>query len=576
MDHAAPSGRPSYERWVIPISVVLLAWVTMGQIVGNPFIRDDTGLIVSNTLTHAWSGLWRAFGAAYWPPADSGELYRPLTTALFTVQWMLGGGKALLFRLVSLLVYALSGLAVWTLLRRLVSPAAAWAGAALFVVHPVHVEAMVEAASQSESIVAALIALAVAWHIDANRGTRDLRRTMNAESLCFAAALFFKEHALVLPALLVAADLLLDPAPGAFRARWKQWRWHYAALFVIAAAFWALRTAVLGLGAGTGPQEALEGGMLARAFTMTGVPAEWLRLFIWPAHLQHEWSLFEWAPSTAWSLRETTGVIAMASVLLAFALAWRRRPVVAFGIGWTVIALGPVANILLPTGVLIAERTLFLPSVGFIVVCAGLIDPVTIASATLSPWRRRIGVGIVGIVLGLGMLRSALRVVDWHTTAIWVATAVREAPLSWRTHLSYAMMLVVAGDTTDARSEVRRTIALRPDKPVVPKVIADNARLQLGECEGAVIVYDEILRVAPGRSDIRASLLACLAYLGHYEEAKRVAEAGVALGGADSWFYVRSVKRAEQSIAQHTPAGAWRLRFPTGTMTDVGGPVRHP
>ena len=36
----------------------------------------------------------------------------------------------------------------------------------------------------------------------------------------------------------------------------------------------------------------------------------------------------------------------------------------AFGLGWIAIAFSPVANLLFPTGILVAERTLYLPSVG--------------------------------------------------------------------------------------------------------------------------------------------------------------------------------------------------------------------
>jgi len=46
-------------------------------------------------------------------------------------------------------------------------------------------------------------------------------------------------------------------------------------------------------------------------------------------------------------------------------VAWRRgRRAEAFGLGWIAIAFLPVANLFFPTGVLVAERTLYLPSVG--------------------------------------------------------------------------------------------------------------------------------------------------------------------------------------------------------------------
>src|SRR5439155_950465 len=46
-------------------------------------------------------------------------------------------------------------------------------------------------------------------------------------------------------------------------------------------------------------------------------------------------------------------------------VAWKRgRRLEAFGLGWTGIALLPVANLLYPAGFYLAERTLYLPSAG--------------------------------------------------------------------------------------------------------------------------------------------------------------------------------------------------------------------
>src|SRR5437868_5802988 len=184
-DLSTPADR-SFERWSGPVSLVVLACLTMGNVLPNLFARDDLGVLMATTLKTHWSGVFHAFSAAYWPPADSGELYRPLTIAWMTVQWQLGGGHPLLFRIVTLALYAGATLSVWALLRRIVHPAAAWMGAALFAVHPVHVEAVVESVSQSELIVASLLCWAVALHLDANAGRQEVRWTSGRVSLCFA------------------------------------------------------------------------------------------------------------------------------------------------------------------------------------------------------------------------------------------------------------------------------------------------------------------------------------------------------------------------------------------------------
>jgi hypothetical protein len=474
-------------------------------------------------------------------------------------------------RIVTGVLYAVATLSVWALLRRLVHPAAAWMGAAIFAVHPVHVEAVLEAVSQSELIVAALLCWAVALHLDANAGRREVRWSSGRESLLFAIAIFFKESALVLPALLVAADALVDRDAGSFATRWRRWREHYGTMVVIAGIFWLTRGIVLGAQVGTHTAEALQGGLVARAWTMLGVPAEWLRLFLWPAHLQDEWSMLEWVPTKGWSLRELAGALALGSVTLAAVLAWRPRPHLAFGIVFMAIALGPVANLVIPTSVVIAERTLFLPSVGFIIAIAVLLGDVIRKGAGFGPALRRVGLAAFGLLLGLGMIRSSLRMVDWRTPVIWSITSLELAPLSWRTHLAYASRLVGAGDTAGARLQVKTALALRSDDPVAIKVLADYGRLMTGTCSVSIVEYEELLLVAPNRSDARGSLVSCLARLGRYQEARDVALEGVRLGG-DVEFYRMVAERAEQSLRAHTPPGEWRIHLAGTTATDIGPP----
>ena len=63
----------------------------------------------------------------------------------------------------------------------------------------------------------------------------------------------------------------------------------------------------------------------------------------------------------------------MALALGSFIYGWRRDRVIAFALLWIALTLGPISNILVATGVLIAERTLFLPSVGIALIAGRLI-----------------------------------------------------------------------------------------------------------------------------------------------------------------------------------------------------------
>src|SRR5690242_18220576 len=109
--------------------LTLLALASCGWVVQNGYVQDDFGVILASPLVRHWDGVWRAFGAAYWPEVEVKELYRPLSIAWFTAQWQVGHGAAFVYRTISLVLYLVSVLTVWKLLRLLVPAGAAWVGA---------------------------------------------------------------------------------------------------------------------------------------------------------------------------------------------------------------------------------------------------------------------------------------------------------------------------------------------------------------------------------------------------------------------------------------------------------------
>ncbi len=70
------------------------------------------------------------------------------------------------------------------------------------------------------------------------------------------------------------------------------------------------------------------------------------------------------------------GALLLALFAAAVVWSWRREPRIAFALSWIGIALLPVTNVLIVTGTIVAERTLFLPSVGFGLACGVVAERV--------------------------------------------------------------------------------------------------------------------------------------------------------------------------------------------------------
>ena len=100
------------------------------------YIWDDDQYVTNNRVVQEPSGL-----VPIWCRVGATPQYYPLVFSTFWVEYRLWGLHPLGFHLTNVALHALNAIFVWQLLRRW-HPGAAWWVAALFAVHPVHVESV--------------------------------------------------------------------------------------------------------------------------------------------------------------------------------------------------------------------------------------------------------------------------------------------------------------------------------------------------------------------------------------------------------------------------------------------------
>ena len=107
-------------------------------VLGAGFVWDDV-IFTDEPVVHAWSGLWNI----WFSPgdiADEGH-YWPVVYTSFWLEHKLWGPAPLGHHAVNLLLHLVNVLLIWRLLQRLAAPGA-WVVAAVFAVHPLHVESV--------------------------------------------------------------------------------------------------------------------------------------------------------------------------------------------------------------------------------------------------------------------------------------------------------------------------------------------------------------------------------------------------------------------------------------------------
>lgn len=217
------AGAGQHRAWPSLLLLFVIVLAVFSPVLGHRFIGtwDDPVAIVNNPAYNPprWQSLIH-----YWtrPPAK-GLLYVPVTytvwgAAAFVEQHASPPGVAFhpgLFYAINWLAHAASAAMVFLILRRLVTvPWAAWAGAAVFALHPIQVEAVASAWSMYTPLSAALAFFAMWQYLRSSDRARSPDATERAHAwrsyalACagFALALLTKPTVAAVPLMLAAIE----------------------------------------------------------------------------------------------------------------------------------------------------------------------------------------------------------------------------------------------------------------------------------------------------------------------------------------------------------------------------------
>jgi hypothetical protein len=365
-----------------------------------------------------------------------GVFYRPLSMGLFSLVHALFGGGPRAFHVLALAGHALASCLVAALTARMSTRWAGLAAGCLFAVHPVHVEAVASITNSTE-VFASACSLAALWAWashggpDAPASTR--RRALVAVYALGLAGLLFKESAVTLP----AAMLVLERTEP-FRGRRP-----IATAVTVASvsSYLALRhLAVRGVFIASVTDGLWLFPRSSRVFTVLEIVSRYARLLALPGEFSADYRGPVFGVVSAPSLSALAGGAILLALLVTLVAALRRATVVTAALAWVLVGLGLYLHVL-PIIPLMAERFLYLPSVGFcILVGVGLswLRDRTEAS-------RLAAVVLVSVCLWFGAL-AANRNLDWtNLVALWGAEIENHRGGSAFARANYGLALADAG-----------------------------------------------------------------------------------------------------------------------------------
>jgi hypothetical protein len=213
------------------------------------------------------------------------------------------------------------------------------------------------------------------------------------------------------------------------------------------------------------------------------------------------------------------GPVIVGILLVGFALAaaviHSRRPT-----PWTYAGIfaaatfAPVSNLLVRSGIVIAERTLYSPSVG-----VALLEGAALAA--LGTTRPRLAVGTLVVILLVSITATRPAIPTWTDTSSVFAAMRDRAPDSYRGYALSAAESDNAGDHTTARRYYARAIGLFSRDPNVLRAASANALL-VGDTAMALACLRRAVSTDPADSLARTALATLLAQRGDTAGARQL------------------------------------------------------
>lgn len=453
---------------VYALICVLLAFLLYANTIGHDYTVDDGTVIKNNKLTTAGvKSIPEIFGSAYragyWDRKEG--LYRPLSVAMFAVEWQLAPEKPWLGHLINIILYMITGWCLFYLLRLMLKnyhPLIPFVITILFIAHPVHTEVVANIKSRDE-ILSFLFSVIAMWQCMKWIYSGKTLQLLTA-AFCYLLALFSKESAITLVAVFpLLAWFFSKDSINRLPAS-------IFTFLITGLVFVGVRYAVIGAITGNYELQLINNTLvgtqdgLVRFGTAVMVMGKYLLLLFFPVTL-----VFDYSYNTI-PLVSLFSAPAMLSFLAYAALAWitfkgfRSKQPVSFGILFFALTISLVSNILFLIEATMAERFLYMPSFGFcfalVIGLTSLMKKKDVKGTTLMKQITSNSALLIIVVVVVAFSgRTIARNMQWKDNLTLLSADVKSSPNSARIRYAYGSAILIEQALKEKDAEKKKELA---------------------------------------------------------------------------------------------------------------------
>jgi tetratricopeptide (TPR) repeat protein len=496
--------------------IIMVSCAVYVNTLRNGFVYDDIPQVVQNPWIREMRFIPEMFSTNVWAfQGISTNYYRPLMHISFMLSYALFGLAPWGFHFVNVLLHAGVTLLVFLISSRLFqaanpsaprfSPVLPFMAAVLFAVHPIHTEVVAWVGGVTDLSFSLFFLLALYLYIlSAERGVHQKGLSLLSVVSFFLATLC-KEPALTFPLIIVAYDYSFSREA----ARPLDYLKRSSPYLGAAAVYFLLRYNALG---GFAPVSR-HGELSAYQYLINVFPLfqQYLGKLLLPIHL-NAYHMF--TPIS--SMLEWNGALSLAATLVfggAVLLALKKRGLVFFALALVLVPLLPALYIPGAGENTFAERYLYLPSFGLVLLVALLAGRVVLRKPR---WSVPVATALA-LVTALYSLGTVQRNAVWKDDERLWRDVVQHSPNSAVPHYNLASALNARGRIDEAIGEYQTAIRIQPAAVAYTSLgVAYQAKGLINE---AIEQYRLALRLQPGDADAHTYLAIAYALSGALDNA---------------------------------------------------------
>lgn len=438
-----------FSRNRFAVVLFCLCFVVFGNGINNEYALDDEFYTAgANPQTQKGvKGLAGIFTTrTFYNNDGTGYSYRPIALASFAIEIQLFGEKPHVSHFINVLLYALTLVVLFRLLRRWFTTQGDWFSffiCLIFLVHPLHTEVVDNIKCRDEilSFLFGLLTLRFVWDFAEGKGKWQL----GVAAVMFVMAMLSKSTAVILVALVPVAVWY-----------WSGKKWWTGILYVLPLVIFlvAVKTGAQSLLPETkrtlldfeNPAKALsKSELFATAFY---VMARYYWLHIVPHPLIFYYGLNE-VPVGSWSDPIVIiGLLAFIGLGIFTLMEVRKKTVAGFGLLWFMGNIFMVSNLLGAAPGIMAERFVYSATLGFSIAVVDLLFRAFKTSPVDFEWKRASTTNIKYALVAIAVifsLRSIIRNEAWEDKETLYRNDVELAPKSAKINMLLGSLLSSQG-----------------------------------------------------------------------------------------------------------------------------------